>query len=104
MAKKIVKKSIPIGQRYHLYLPLNSDDDIFCQRFVHLFNSIDREFQEVRIYKIGIDIDKDDVPPYPATPPFALHNDELINFQDLFHKVMVKSGRAEDKSYFDGEL
>lgn len=89
---------------YKLYLPLHPKDEIFCQRFEHLFRMIDREYQEVRIYKIGIDVDKDDVPPYPATPPFALVDDELITFQDLFHEVMVKSGRAEDKSYFDGEL
>ena len=38
---------------------------------------------------------------FPATPPFATVDGELITFGDLFHEVMVKSGRAEDKSYMD---
>ena len=61
---------------------------------------IDREFQEVRVYTIGIDLQKDEVPPLPATP-FATVDGELITFGDLFHEMMVKSGRAENKSYMD---
>tara|TARA_Y100000992_G_scaffold295922_1_gene257477 strand:- start:935 stop:1228 length:294 start_codon:yes stop_codon:yes gene_type:complete len=86
---------------YKLYLPLHPEDEMFCTRFEHLFKMIDREYQEVRVYKIGIDLQKDEVPPLPATPPFATVDGELITFGDLFHEVMVKSGRAEDKSYMD---
>ena len=83
---------------YKLYLPLHPEDEMFCTRFEHLFKMIDREYQEVRVYAMNR-LTKDDSTSCNTT--IATVDGELITFGDLFHEVMVKSGRAEDKSYMD---
>tara|TARA_B100001939_G_scaffold347752_1_gene370440 strand:+ start:1032 stop:1301 length:270 start_codon:yes stop_codon:yes gene_type:complete len=42
-------------RKFYLYLPPEKDQDVISERYKHLFNSIDRQLNEVRIYTQGLD-------------------------------------------------
>ncbi len=86
-------------RQYKLYLPSESEQDVICQRWKHLFNMIDRENQEVRLYTAPFDFDESDAK-YPL--PYATLNGEKRSFDSLWDKIMVKTGYAEEGGYTPG--
>jgi len=82
---------------YKLYLPPKWKNDIDCQRWVQLFKEIDREYQEVRTYIVGLDISLEEQPNFRFwNPPFATLDDERIEFEDLYTKVMILTGKSDE--------
>jgi len=88
-------------KEYKLYLDPEKQQDLISVRWKHLFEQIDRENQSVRVYIAGVDIPRKDL---RTKPPYATLNDEPLRFGDAFEMIMVKTGKAEDSGFFDGEL
>jgi len=88
-------------KEYKLYLDPEIQQDLISDRWKHLFNQIDRENQTVRVYIAGVDIPRKEL---RTKPPYATLNDEPLRFADAFELIMVKTGKAEDPGFFDGEL
>ncbi len=90
---------------YLLYLPPETErvgeKQLICQRWEHLMAMIDREYQTVRTYIVGIDIDKTEA---KDKLPYLTLNGDIIGFQEAFDKVMVKTMRAEDGTSFDEDI
>ena len=80
-------------KEYKLYLPTPANQDIICERWKHLFNKIDREFQEVRILTAGFDF------PYSTLDalPYATMDGKKKTYENLYNIIMVDSGLAEDE-------
>ena len=80
-------------KRFKLYLPTPDNQDIICERWKHLFNQIDREYQEVRILVSGVDF------PYATLDalPYATLDGKKKSYESLYNKIMVESGLAEDE-------
>lgn len=76
------------AHEYYLYLPKESDQDVTCLRWKHLFGMIDREYQTVRIYTAGYEFHMDEAK-YPL--PYAVYNGKKRSFEYLYDKIMVKS-------------
>lgn len=88
-------------KEYKLYLDPEIQQDLISDRWKHLFNQIDRENQTVRVYIAGVDVPRKEL---RTKPPYATLNDEPLRFADAFEMIMVKTGKAEDPGFFDGEL
>jgi len=90
---------------YLLYLPAEYDQvgetKLICQRYQHLMNMVDREYQTVRTYIVGIDVEKASV---EAKPPYLTINGNITGFPEAFDRIMVKSQRAIDGTTFDEDL
>jgi hypothetical protein len=66
-------------RKFFLYLPPEKDQDVICERYKHLFKSIPRQYNEVRIYTQGIE--------------FSLKEAKY----DLPYGVMVEEGETQGK-------
>lgn len=80
-------------KRFKLYLPTPDNQDIICERWKHLFNQIDREYQEVRILISGQDF------PYATLDalPYGTLDGKKKSYENLYNIIMVESGLAEDE-------
>ena len=88
-------------KEYKLYLEPEKQQDVLSFRWKHLFDQIDRENQSVRVYIAGIDIPRKEL---RMKPPYTTLNDEPLRFADAFELIMVRTGKAEDSAFFDGEI
>ena len=50
-------------RKIQLFMPIEKDQDVICERWKHLLKKIDREFCEVRTYVVGVDLSKSDLHP-----------------------------------------
>tara|TARA_B100000497_G_scaffold27984_1_gene32831 strand:- start:384 stop:662 length:279 start_codon:yes stop_codon:yes gene_type:complete len=78
---------------FRLYLPKESEQNVQCERWKHLFNMIDRIHNEVRVYISGIEFSENDAK-YPL--PYAVIEGKRVSFEHLYEMVLVKTGKAED--------
>jgi hypothetical protein len=79
-------------KQFRLYLPKESEHDVNCERWKHLFGMIDRIHNEVRVYISGIEFAEKDAK-YPL--PYAVIDKKRVSFEHLYEMVMIKTGKAE---------
>jgi len=88
-------------REYKLYLDHTKENDVEALRWRHLFDHIDREYQSVRTYIVGIDIPRKE---FNHKCPYVTLDGEPIGFIEAFEKIMVMTGKATDSGFFDGEI
>jgi len=81
-------------REYKLYLPTPAKQDVVCERWKHLFNMIDREFQEVRVYTAGLDFSEKDAK-HPL--PYAILDGKRKSFESLWKKILIDSGKTTEE-------
>ena len=84
---------------YKLYLPAEKDQDIICQRWIHLFGQIDVQYQDVRIYVAGADFQKIDAKhplPYAVMIDHGETKGKKKSFENMYKHILIDSGIAED--------
>tara|TARA_B100000929_G_scaffold271008_1_gene241600 strand:+ start:627 stop:926 length:300 start_codon:yes stop_codon:yes gene_type:complete len=84
---------------YKLYLPAEKDQDIICQRWIHLFGEIDVQYQDVRIYVAGADfrlIDAKHPLPYAVMIDHGETKGKKKSFENMYKHILIDSGIAED--------
>ena len=81
-------------REYKLYLPHPSEQTVQCERWIHLFKQIDREYQEVRVYIAGLDFSEKDAK-YPL--PYAVLDGKKKSFESLWKKIMINSGKTTEE-------
>ena len=68
---------------FHLYLPPEEYQDVLSERYNHIFRSIDKTQNEVRIYVKGLDFWEHD---YDL--PFATLNGKKKSFENLWKEAI----------------
>ena len=86
-------------RQYKLYLPTEKDQDIICQRWIHLFAQIDVQYQDVRIEIAGLDFQKIDAKhplPYAVMIDHGETKGKKKSYENMYKHIMIDSGRSED--------
>ena len=68
---------------FHLYLPPEEYQDVLSERYKHIFRSIDKTQNEVRVYVKGLDFWEHD---YDL--PFATLNGKKKSFENLWKEAI----------------
>jgi len=66
---------------YKLYLPTEREQDVYCDRYRHMLDLIDREVDEVRIYICGLDFTYKDIGETPL--PFVTLNGKVKSYENI---------------------
>lgn len=88
-------------KEYKLFLEHTKENDVEALRWKHLFANIDRMYQSVRTYIVGVDIPRSEV---NQKCPYATLDGRPLGFTEAFELIMVKTEKAEDAGFFDGEI
>ena len=75
------------------------DQDIICQRWIHLFKEIDVEYQEVRILTAGEDFQKTDAKhplPYAVLIDHGQEKGKKKSYESMYRHILIDSGISED--------
>ena len=68
---------------FHLYLPPEEYQDVISERYKHIFRSLDRTKNEVRVYVKGLDFWEHD-----HDLPFATLNGKKKSFENLWKEAI----------------
>lgn len=66
---------------YKLYLPAEREQDVYCDRYKHMLNTVDRVEHEVRIYVCGLDFTYKDIGETPL--PFVTLNGKVKSYKNF---------------------
>ena len=67
---------------YKLYLPAEWEQDVYCERYEHMINTIDRVENEVRVYVCGLDFTYKDIP-QESSLPFVTIDGKRKSYENL---------------------
>lgn len=89
----------------HLYLPKESEQDVFSMRWLHLIKQIDHDITEVRVYIEGLDFNLNDalhdLPYCIETKP--KQKPKKKSYKNMWKAYMLDTGKAEDSYLPDYE-
>ncbi len=91
-------------RKIQLFMPIEKDQDVICERWKHLLKKIDREFCEVRTYVVGVDLSKSDLHPkwQEETLPFCVETKpnqqpKKRSFESMWKTYILEQDKAEDE-------
>ena len=72
---------------YKLYLPAPREQDVYCDRYQHMLDTVDRIENEVRVYICGLDFTYKDIGETPL--PFVTLNGKIKSYSNLCKELSM---------------
>ena len=80
-------------KKFYLYLNAPQRQTVQDRRWNHLFNNIDRMYQEVRVFVAGLDFYE---PEKKHPLPYATLDGKKKSYTNLYTKIMIDKGKIDD--------
>ena len=78
---------------FKLYLPPESEQDIICERWIHMFQMVDKVNNEKRIYTAGLDFAKSDS---NHKLPYGVIDGKKSSFESCWKQIVTEEDITSD--------